>query len=129
MISGTGFAIGKTTAPAFIERTISWETICGALTPIKTSASFIASASVPCRSHFVISKILCWPLVNVLWMFKIPALSTNNTSPKCISNNSFAMAQPALPAPLITIRTLPIGLFTTFNAFNSALATTMAVPC
>ena len=46
-ISGTGLAIGKTQAPAFMLATISAVTTPGALTPINTSAPRMASASVP----------------------------------------------------------------------------------
>ena len=51
-------------------------------------------------------------------MFFIPA-----------SNNNFATAVPAAPAPLITIFKSDGFFFTIFNAFVSAASTTIAVPC
>ena len=47
IISGVGFAMGKSTASFAMERTMSCVTIPGADTPMNTSAPFIASASPP----------------------------------------------------------------------------------
>ena len=65
MISGVGFAIGKTIASFAIEATISRETMPGALTPMNTSAPFIASASVP----FSIARLVIFAIFSCAGLF------------------------------------------------------------
>ena len=59
----------------------------------------------------------------------IPNLSTNIISPKPILIKSLAIAEPAAPAPDITILTSFLSFFTIFDAFFKAAAVTIAVPC
>ena len=77
MISGTGLAMANTMASGFMEATISWETVPGADTPMKTSALFMASASVPVSpSGLVMSSIFfCIQLRRSLSRERIPALA------------------------------------------------------
>ena len=129
-ISGTGLAMGKTTAPSAMEDTISLVTMCGALTPIRTSAPFIASASVPAIPSGLVRRAMsAWASFIGRPSRRMPARSTilRCLRPRLI--RCFPMAMPAEPAPLITARTSPMSLPTTFRAFISAAATTMAVPC
>ena len=131
IISGTGFAIGNTTAFSAIDLIISSVTMFGAETPIKMSAPLRASLSVPLRLFlFVISAICaCAGFIHSSPIHRIPILSHIIILPAPILCISFAIAIPAAPAPLKTTVQSSMFLFTTRSAFLTAAPTTTAVPC
>ena len=131
MISGEGFAIANTTAPLAMERTISADSTSFALTPTNTSASFTASASVPLtpRGFVFAASAVCAELNTSPSSVSTPALSHTTMSPAPAASRNSAIAIPALPAPLITIRAVESSFPTTLSAFSSAAASTIAVPC
>ena len=129
-ISGTGFAMGKTTASFAMDRIMSWDTIWGALTPTNTSAPLRASAKVPLnRSGLVMAVIWAWAGFISAPSHRMPQRSTIF---RCFTPRSIRclpMAMPADPAPLTTILISSIRLPTTRRALRTAAPTTMAVPC
>ena len=130
-ISGTGFAIGNTHAPAFMLATISRVTTPGALTPMNTSAPRIASASVPVMRRGFVRRLIssCAGFSPSMPSQRMPNRSTiiRSFTPRFI--RCLPMATPALPAPLMTTFAVSIVLPTTFSALSIAAATTTAVPC
>ena len=102
--------------------------MCPADTPIRTSAPASASCRVPVRPEGLSLSIRArCPLVSSMSGVRIPCRSTRMTSFCPLSRSSLAMAHPALPAPLMTIR--GFSFFASFRAFSSAADTTIAVPC
>ena len=131
MISGVGFAIAMTIAPLFIEETISGVTSPGPLTPIKISAPFMASASVPClfvllvnSAIFILSGVM--PSLDLEIM---PFLSHMTISFTPLESRSLAIATPAAPAPLKTTEQSLRSFLTTLSALSIAAIHTTAVPC
>ena len=130
MISGVGLAMAKT-IPLFMVETISLVTSPGRDTPMNASAPFNASASLPCSC----AKLLTWEISSCP-AFKpsspsqmMPLMSHMITLPKPMLMRCLPIAMPAAPAPLMTMRILPISFLVTFMALIRAAATTMAVPC
>ncbi len=121
-----GFAIAITIGCLAIDRTISGVKTPGALTPKKISAPERAPAKVPAastansffsavKSERVLERM---PLESHIKIVLAPAFRSNR-----------AIAIPAAPAPLITIRTSSIDFFTNFRALYKAARLTIAVPC
>ena len=84
MISGTGFAMANRMASEFMEATISWETMPGADTPMKMSAPFMASASVPVFPSGLVTSIIfsCIQFSPSLFFERMPDLSHRVTLEK-----------------------------------------------
>ena len=111
-ISGSGFASAKTIEPLAIPAISASVKTFGALTPINTSAPFIASEILPEK------PAVTQPSLSKAIIFVAPLLVNNR-----------ATAVPAAPAPLITIVASPNFLPTNFSELVSAASTTIAVPC
>ena len=111
--------------------TISRETRLPRETPTKASAPRRASASVPCSWLALVMWLMAsWPALRPSSPSQMMPLTSHMTTlPKPMCESSVPMAQPAAPAPLITILTEPICLPVTLSALIMAAATTIAVPC
>ena len=106
MISGTGFAIGRTMDFSFMLATIASLTTSGADTPMKISLPFMASARLPFNSPLFgqLSNLLLPAFMPSLPLYTLPLESHRITSPKFIFSSKRAIAIPAEPAPLMTMR-------------------------
>ena len=121
--------MAKTIGLSAIDNSISGETMLEIDSPIKTSASFMASSRVfksLCveNSSFSTLKfslsLRITPLESSITMFSL-------TAPKARYKREQEIA--AAPAPLMTILTSSIFLPASSTAFKSAAAEIMAVPC
>ena len=104
----------------------------GALTPIKISASFIASEMFPRKSlglQFLINQIRISSPSSGVDLQITPSLSKPIMFTAPLRTNNRAIAVPAAPAPLRTIFVSFRSFFTKRRAFRSAAKTTIAVPC
>ena len=128
-ISGSGFAIAKTIGSFAIASNIAGFTTSATESPMKTSASTIASSSVSiflsvANSSFSADKfslsLRITPLLSSITIFLALA-------PKALYN--LVQETAAAPAPLITMRTSSIFFLVISNAFNKAAADIIAVPC
>src|SRR6056300_320893 len=128
-ISGSGLAMAKTMGLSAIEVSIDGVTMSAIDSPTKTSAFTIASSKVSiflavANSSFSEDKLglsfLITPLLSNMTIFSAFA-------PKALY--SLVQETAAAPAPLITIRTFSIDFSAKSNAFKSAAAAIIAVPC
>ncbi len=131
MISGVGFAMAKTMASFPMVFIISCVKQPGADTPMKTSALFKASASVPRILPRLVIRLIS---ACVGFNSDIPSQMTPKRSHRISRFTPMfikwrAMEMPAAPAPLMTQDTDAISFPTTFTALSNAAPTTMAVPC
>ena len=130
-ISGTGLAQVNKIGFSAIADTISFVMQCGPETPIKTSAPFIASPSVPFKRTLFVSFAIsvCAALSQLSPSQTIPFKSHTVISFTPKFKRNFAIAIPAAPAPFITSFILSFSLCASFNALMSAAVITIAVPC
>ena len=121
--------MAKTIGSFAIESNMAGLTTSAIESPIKTSASTIASSSVSiflsvANSNFSEDKfslsLRMTPLLSIITIFLAEA-------PKALYN--LVQETAAAPAPLITMRTSSIFFSVISSAFNKAAADIIAVPC
>ena len=130
-ISGSGLASAKIIAPGAIEAASASLITFGALTPINTSASFMAACISPVKLFGLLLSMnhCCMESSDFIALLTTPVrlYPIMFFAPLRVSNR--AMAFPAAPTPLRTIFTSLKFLLTSFNELRSAAKTTIAVPC